>query len=232
MTFPPVSVVIPSRNYGHYLGTAIQSALGQEEVETHVIVVDDGSEDNTPDVVADFGDVDLIRQRHSGVGAARNTGVAQSRCDLIAFLDADDLWAPDKLRRQIPALSRQPTRTVVYGWVREFLSQDVEERVVEELSVRPEPYLAPIPSTLLLHRETFEVIGEFREDRHSGEALDWVLRLREQNVSIQPVDAVVTMRRVHASNSGRANRPAQHQEYVRAVRRSLGRRRSTEEDTG
>ena len=105
---PDVSVVIPTRDRWHLLSRhALPSALGQEGVTVEVIVVDDGSTDGTPDRVAALGDprVRLVRDGGSrGAAAARNAGVAEARSEWIAFLDDDDLWAPDKLALQLDVL--------------------------------------------------------------------------------------------------------------------------------
>ena len=229
MTDSAVSVVIPTRNYAHYLGKAIESAVGQENVDVQVVVVDDGSEDATAEVSAAYP-VEYVRIDHSGVGTARNVGIDRAQHELVAFLDADDLWKPDKLRRQLDRLSSAPEAHMVYGLVQEFLSDDATAEVAAEVLVRSDPYRAPIPSTMLLPRTTLDLVGEFRSARDSGEALDWMLRFKELGLRSVAVDDVVTLRRVHATNSGRTTREAQQQEYLRAVRRSLERRRVSERD--
>lgn len=96
-----VSVIIPSYNRAGFVGQAIESVLAQTGVQTEIIVVDDGSSDNTKDVVAAFGPtVHYIYQSNAGASAARNTGIGAASADLVAFLDSDDLWLPDKLARQ------------------------------------------------------------------------------------------------------------------------------------
>ncbi|HEX3110532.1 MAG TPA: glycosyltransferase family A protein, partial [Thermoanaerobaculia bacterium] len=98
-----VSVVIPSYNYARYLGEAIDSALGQTLPPLEVIVVDDGSTDDTPAVLAAYGDrIRVLRQKNAGVAVARNSGIAAARGECVAFLDADDVWLPRKLELQIP----------------------------------------------------------------------------------------------------------------------------------
>jgi len=101
-----VSVVIPTLNYAAYVGRAIDSALGQTYPHTDVIVVDDGSTDDTPAVLARYGDrIRVVAGAGAGVSAARNRGLAAARGDLIAVLDADDEWLPTKLARQLPVLA-------------------------------------------------------------------------------------------------------------------------------
>lgn len=97
-----VSVVIPTYNRARFIGNAIESVLCQEGVSLEVVVVDDGSTDNTAEIVAAFGSrVRFFEQENAGASAARNTGIRQSTADTIAFLDSDDLWLPGKLKHQL-----------------------------------------------------------------------------------------------------------------------------------
>jgi glycosyltransferase involved in cell wall biosynthesis len=111
-----VSVVIPTYNSAAFLGAAIQSVLSQTYSDFEVVVVDDGSTDNTESVVHSFGDqVCYVKQQNKGAGAARNHGIKRSRGEYVAFLDADDLWLPGKLGEQIPLLDRDPELGLVYS---------------------------------------------------------------------------------------------------------------------
>lgn len=104
-----VSVVIPTYNSARFLATAIRSVLAQTYKEYEIIVVDDGSSDNTTEVIKKFGEVcTYIWQRNAGTAAARNNGIAASRGHLIAFLDADDAWLPGKLEAQVRLFEEKP----------------------------------------------------------------------------------------------------------------------------
>lgn len=106
---PLVSVVIPSYECGKYIGGALRSVREQEYPNTEVIVVDDGSSDDTKQVVAVCDPrVIYVRQERSGPASARNTGILASRGDYIAFLDADDEWLPGKTWRQVAVFRQQP----------------------------------------------------------------------------------------------------------------------------
>src|SRR5919205_4589183 len=101
---PPIIVIIPVYNGESYVAEAIESILDQTYRPAEVIVVDDGSTDNTAEVVKRFGDVvQYHHQPNRGAGAARNRGVELSHGEFLAFLDADDLWHKDKLAHQIQA---------------------------------------------------------------------------------------------------------------------------------
>lgn len=110
MSAPAISVVIVTYNHGRYIRDAVDSALAQTWTDREVVVVDDGSTDGTGDILAPYGDrIRTVRQDNRGAFAARNTGRAQARGALIAFLDADDVWEPEALSRLASALASDPS---------------------------------------------------------------------------------------------------------------------------
>ena len=111
---PLVSVVIPTWNRAHYLETALASALAQTLREREILVVDDGSTDDTPRVLdSHAGAIRVVRQEHLGVAAARNRGIAEARGEWVAFLDSDDAWEPEALERMIAAARAHPEAGLV-----------------------------------------------------------------------------------------------------------------------
>jgi glycosyltransferase involved in cell wall biosynthesis len=112
---PEVSVIIPSYNSAKYLTDAVDSVLSQTFRDFEVLIVDDGSTDNTEGVISRYGEpVRYIRQRNSGVAAARNRGIQESCGQYVAFLDADDTWRPEKLEMQVKALREKPGYRACY----------------------------------------------------------------------------------------------------------------------
>ena len=121
---PLVSVVIPAYNRAAYLAQAIDSVLAQTYTPLEIIVVDDGSTDDTAQLAASYlPRIQLIRQANAGAAAARNSGIAQSHGELIALLDSDDRWLPDKLARQVPLFADQRVG-LVHGGIRSFRDSD------------------------------------------------------------------------------------------------------------
>ena len=109
---PEVSVIIPTFNYGRFLEQAIQSVLGQTFQDFELIVVDDGSTDDTREVLARFESDRRVRclfQANRGDAAARNTGILNAGGRYVAFLDSDDYWMPEKLERQLGIMRSDPT---------------------------------------------------------------------------------------------------------------------------
>jgi glycosyltransferase involved in cell wall biosynthesis len=116
-----VSAIIPTYNYGRFLREAIDSALAQTCPALEVIVVDDGSTDDTPQVLAGYGDrIRAIRQENAGVGTARNAGIAAARGEYLAFLDSDDIWRPRKLERDLARFEADPELGLVHCGVEAF----------------------------------------------------------------------------------------------------------------
>jgi len=111
-----VSTVITCYNKAPYLAEAIESALMQDYTPHEVVVVDDGSTDESPAVAQSFGTrIRLIRQANAGASAAKNRGIREARGEFVAFLDGDDRWLPGKLSKQMPLFARNPRVSVVYA---------------------------------------------------------------------------------------------------------------------
>lgn len=111
-----VCVVIATYNHASYVGSAIRSALGQTRVPDEILVIDDGSTDDTSEVLAEFGPpVRVIRQTNQGRSVARNRALDETRCDLILFLDADDILTPTSIERRARVLESNPNCGAIYG---------------------------------------------------------------------------------------------------------------------
>lgn len=220
-----VSVIIPAFNAERYLGEALASVLAQTVPPAEVIVVDDGSTDGTVAVAEAFGPpVRCVRQPHAGASRARNLGVAEATGALLAFLDADDLWAPDKLALQLAALEADPAPEIVFGRVVQFRSPELTDADLVVPDGVGEPVDGPVPGTMLTARTVVEAVGPFAEDDVAGDFIDWYARALDQERSIVMLPDVVLRRRLHLDNLGRrlATGPA---EYAKVVRRMVERRR-------
>ena len=122
-----ISVIITTYNYSRYLAEAVESVLKQSYPAHEVVVVDDGSTDSPGTILSAFGErVKYLRQENSGIAAARNLGLRQINGDVVAFLDADDIWTEDKLSLQIEALKLNPNSSI-FGLVTELLSPDLTD---------------------------------------------------------------------------------------------------------
>ncbi len=185
---PRVSIIIPTYNRAHLITQTIQSALGQTYKDYEIIVVDDGSTDNTLDVISKYEDkgIRIIIQPHSGGGGAqaRNTGINAANGELIALLDSDDLWHPTKLEKQVRLLDKNPGLLWVYS-DSEIFDHDSGNSLFL-ISQKQKLHEGDVLKTLLLadfiptqsqivHRKVFEVVGGFW---HSIKGTDWDMNLR------------------------------------------------------
>jgi len=220
-----ISVVIPVHNGERYLAEAIESVLNQTYAPSQVLVIDDGSTDNTPAVARAYAEkVRYIRQEQKGPAAARDLGVRLSPTEFIAFLDADDIWMPEKLSAQMRAFTQEPEFDLVFCHMIQFRSPDLPVEVAATLACDERPQPSPLVSCLLTRRSAFERVGPLRTDIQA-EFVEWYLRARDGGLRLRYVDEVLVRRRLHASNLTRRNNVVR-QEYLQVLKASLDRRRA------
>ncbi len=186
---PFVSVIVPAYNSAATVVEAVESALAQTVPAGEIVVVDDGSLDATAAIVRErYPQVRLIEQANTGPAGARNAGVRQARGEWIAFLDADDIWVPGRLERQMDCLNQCPDAVMLCGGRREFgesVTLDprpscdriaFREVTLDELA-RHNPI---VTSTALVKRSAFDAVGGFDEQFRGPEDYDLWLRLAAQ----------------------------------------------------
>jgi glycosyltransferase involved in cell wall biosynthesis len=179
-----VSVIIPTYNRGWIIKEAIDSVLAQDYREFELIVVDDGSTDDTDDILNSYrGDIMVFRQENQGVSAARNRGLAEASGRFIAFLDSDDLWLPQKLFRQIEFFDKNPDAQICQTeetWIRKGVRVNPKNRHKKPWGMIFEPSLALClvsPSAVMIRRSLFEKVGGFDETLPACEDYDLWLRI-------------------------------------------------------
>ncbi|SEB47946.1 glycosyltransferase family A protein [Terriglobus roseus] len=180
-----VSVVIPAYNAEPYLHECLSSVLTQTHPVEEVIVIDDGSTDRTRSIAESFGSpVRLLQQKQGGPARARNLGVKEARGEWIAFLDADDLWLPDKVRKQLSALAAAPEAVLCYTGLL-ALKLDGSRVAVQAPSLSHVDAMLSLtnvgipPSAVMLRRETLLQVGGFSDVQKGCEDWDLWFRLRK-----------------------------------------------------
>ena len=181
---PIVSVIIPVFNRPGFIRQAIDSVVEQSYEDREIIIVDDGSTDLTPVVLAGYGDrIRRIHQPNRGVSAARNTGIRSAKGDLIAFLDADDYWLPGKLARQVAFFQDHPQARICQTeeiWIRNGRRVNPKKRHKKPSGFIFEPSLALClvsPSAVMLRKTLLEEVGGFDERLPACEDYDLWLRI-------------------------------------------------------
>jgi glycosyltransferase involved in cell wall biosynthesis len=203
-----ISVIIPTYNYARFVREAIDSALGQTLAPLEVIVVDDGSTDETPRILAEYGDrIRVIRQENQGVAAARNTALAAVRGEYIALLDSDDIWEPHKLERQLARFEADPALGLVHcgaetidtdGRPIGVLLNGSEGWVAEDLLRLDRDVFEGPGSIIVVPKRIIEEVGGFDESLSQSD--DWELFYRiALRYRIGYVAEVLASYRLHGS---------------------------------
>lgn len=234
---PTVSVVIPTFNQSYYLGKAIQSVLNQTYQNFEVIVIDDGSIDDTRTVATSFGEkVVYFYQSNQGSPIARNVGLKMAKGKYLAILDSDDLFLPDRLERGVKVLEEMPYIGLVHGeveaidskgslisretaYIKKFYSQEKKQgsgyfRILKGNAM--------FPSTILFRRECLNRTGFFNPSFVPREDYDWYLRLAlTDQVYLLDSPAIVLYRRHEASQSLQHDSQAIACVYVEILKQQL-----------
>ena len=172
---PAISVIMPAYQSEAFIASSIRSAQMQTLRPLEILVVDDGSTDNTAEAAAACGDlVRVIRQANGGPASARNTGAREARGEWLAFLDADDGWVPNKLERQVAQIDDSITLLYAYCTVDEHSPLAPDDQTFDDLWLRN-----TVPtSSVLLRKRDFDAVGGFDEDRSIMAVEDYNLWLR------------------------------------------------------
>jgi glycosyltransferase involved in cell wall biosynthesis len=221
-----ISVIIPVYNGDKYLAEAIESVLAQNGFRLDVIVVDDGSTDNTARVVESFGSaVRYYHQIKAGPGAARNKGISLAQGDYISFLDADDLWTENKMNRQWMAFEADPYLDMAFGHIQQFYSPELTLEEKNRINIPYEIMPGHHAGTMLIKKKSFFRVGLFKSELRIGEFIDWHARATESNLKSIMLPDILMKRRIHRTNLGTYLRD-QRSGYVHVLKAALDRRRA------
>jgi glycosyltransferase involved in cell wall biosynthesis len=224
VTTPLISAIVPSYNAARFLPEAIASIQAQNYPAIEILLIDDGSTDNTPEIAAGYGSaVRYFQKPNGGAASARNLGLREARGEIFAFLDADDQWPERKLAVQLPRLAAADAPDVVSGRIRYIALPGA--LMLDYRFEGPDQTVAHIHlGAALYRRSAFQAVGPFDESLHVGEDQDWFLRAREQGLKIVVMRDVTLHYRLHDSNITRGA-SAEKLELIQVVRKSLERRR-------
>jgi len=222
---PLVSVIVPVYNGEKYLREAVESIRRQPHPHVEIIVVDDGSTDQSVDLAESLGPpVRLIRQPHRGLPAAHNQGLAVSGGELIAFLDCDDLWTEDKLSIQLALLREHPGIDIVLGHTRRMwtAASGDDGTLTRHVS---EPVLALALGAALVRRSVFDTVSTFDETFAYSDDWDWFMRARELGVHLVVHPEVTVLYRRHGENM--TNQVGESMaSFAKMLHKSIARRRT------
>jgi glycosyltransferase involved in cell wall biosynthesis len=207
MTMPTISAIVRVYNGEDHVADTVTSILGQTRPADEILVVDDGSTDATPRVLAAFGDrIRVVRQPNGGLASAFNRAFAEARGDYVAICDADDLWVRVKLERQVMALTAHPEVDLAFGAAWIFGTADGPWgyfRIAEPMVVEPDRFVRDLfrdnvitTSSVIIRRRLFERVGPF-EEHNGAEDYDYWLRTLRAGATVYYDPSVLVRYRRH-----------------------------------
>lgn len=197
---PLISVIIVVYNREKYIREALESVLADQYSPKEIIVVDDGSTDNTAKIVSDFPGVILLRQGNCGVPVARNVGIRASKGEYITFLDSDDIWMPGRIEAGLHYFNRQPEISFLFGQEVIFLEEGVQKPalILDEWIEKPRD--ASNNGSIMVKRVCYEKIGLFNPEYKRDEDTEWNIRALQAKLKMIRIPFVFHRRRIHDSN--------------------------------
>lgn len=222
----PYSVIIPAFNAERTLAATLASVLAQTCAPTEVLVVDDGSTDGTAELAARFSPlIRVFRQPNTGPGAATTLGVRQATSPVVALVDADDLWLPDKMRRQLQVLESDPQVAAVGGNMRQFRHARPDDGTGE---VRQ----GLTRSNIVVRRSVFLSVGDVIDPPgNRGDMIDWFARLRHAGHLVVELDEVLALRRILPGSLSHGRTPDRDIGYLKVAHLAMLRQRQARANT-
>jgi glycosyltransferase involved in cell wall biosynthesis len=224
-----ISIVLPVHDAERFVADALDSALAQTLLPDEIVAINDGSTDGSAAILAGYPQVRVMHQANAGCAVARNRGIEAARHDIIAFLDADDLWLPTRLERALAALegAGQP----------DFVACAQENFLTPDLAVIPEWLDAAMltnaqhgfsTNTLVVRRSAFASVGLFDPERRVMSDSEWLVRALDAGLTYVHIDQPLVRRRIHERNITGTVRGTRERGIAMAeiLHASLARRRS------
>jgi len=201
---PLISIIVPVFNGEAYIADALQSIFEQTYTRFEVLVVDDGSTDNSKNIANSF-DIKYSYQKNQGVAVARNQGIAGAIGEYITFLDQDDTWLPDKLQKQVDLMLSNADLGYVLTHQMLHLVEGAEEGPAwlreKQLNTALIGYL---PSALMVRRSVFSKIGIFDPNYKTGSDGEWFFRAKDNHIRMEILQDVLVHRKIHRFNHSNA----------------------------
>lgn len=228
-TPPSISVIIPNLNMGCFLGDAVASIARQALPVTEILIADAQSDDNSLPIIADlakqYPSIRCVEAPRGHPSVVRNHALREARGELIAFLDADDIWPENKLALQVARMIRAPHADVVSGFVQYFDQLD-RQHLAPAATARTETLFHVHLGAALFRKTVFDAIGLFNETLRYSEDVDLLLRIREAGLVMTILRSRTLYYRRHDNSMMAQADSAKERDFKRTLAASLMRRRA------
>lgn len=220
-----VSVIIPVYNAGKYLRESLESVFAQTCQPFEIIAINDGSTDNSLEILNEFSsELRIISRENRGVCATLNEALDLAKGELITFQDADDRWVTNKLEKQLEFLNANPEKDACFGMVKQFISPELPDEVKSTISCPDEIQRGILKITLMIRREALDKVGLFDEQMHRGDFIDWFARAEELGITYEVLPELLAYRRLH--RGGLSSQHQHEKDLIRIAKAALDRRRN------
>ena len=217
MKSPLISVIVTVYNGENFFCQAMDSVIAQHYKNTEIIIVDDGSTDNTAELVKPYlkrDSVSYVFQKNGGHAAALNKGVSLANGELLSFIDHDDLWEPTKLKIQFKAFIDVAELDVVFSYQKSFAENKASDKLVFEREAIP----GYIPGSMLIRKNAFLKVGSFDTSIQKGYFFPWFDSLKTNDLKMILLPDLLYHRRVHGANISICSDPKDYKDYFLAIR--------------
>jgi glycosyltransferase involved in cell wall biosynthesis len=224
MDRPLVSVIVAVSDGERFVSSALHSIFKQNYHPFELIVVDGQSVDHTAVIAQSFEPVKYIYQARRGLANGRNIGIEAAQGELIAFLDSDDLWTPDKLNVQIHYLLKNPEVQYVNAWVKLFVEpgSSLRSRYTKEFLGRA--HVGRTPGTLVARKSVFDLVGMFSADFSIACDVEWFKRANDHNIPAFIIPEVLLYKRIHNRNLS-SNVKTNRREVLSIIKQTIRQQR-------
>lgn len=222
-----MSVIIPVKNGGRFLASAIRSVLEQDYKDLEIIVIDGKSKDDTERIAKSFQNVRYVLQTDDGFGSALNTGIDLSKGELIAFMSCDDLWESNKLSLQVDYLLKHPDVQYTIAKVKFFLEEGSTIPPGFRKGLLVGCHNGYMPEALLVRKSVFDLIGKFDAGVKVSADVDWFAMAKDRHIPMAIIPEILLHKRVHHASTTLA--PLQvrtiNHELLRCLKKSIDRQK-------
>lgn len=226
MSEPLVSVILPVYNGAEFLAESLETAVAQTYRHFEIVVLDDGSTDDSARIAKAFPRVRYFYQQNGGIADARNNAIALARGELLAFLDHDDLWAHNKLELQVAYLRQHPDIALALAHERLFFTHGYTSEFWLNHKLMQNDHLGLVPGTWLLKKEVFYQVGPLNPRFRISDDVEWFMRFLDKGFQYGVVEETLLFKRMHGENASFQIQAAV-QEILMAFRASIQRRRES-----
>lgn len=224
MIEPLVSIIVPVFNGEKYIEETLETILHQDYNSKEVIIVDDGSEDRSADIIKFFSEVKYIYQENSGVPKARNRGIREAKGEFIAFSDQDDLWKKHKISDQVKYLIDHPDAEYVICKRKIQLDPGLTPPLWLKKELLDSENIDHSPTSLVARSSLFQSLGGFDTDYENASDVDWFFKAKDAGIKKGVIEKVLYIKRIHEENQ--SNRVKElHKEYLQLIRESIKNRK-------